>query len=124
MIFSWKRTAFWSCVYKNTDLRIYSDGRVGEERTHRAPLSPKPQLEKKNRVARYHASLLTKTDYNFKIPKGKKIVNVLMLYPSYRKVILERNGEERILNSGDVFFDKIILTPFAFCKMLSESEEK
>ena len=111
----------WSCAHKNADIRIYSDGRVGEERVCKAPLSPKRNSVDEEKVTKYYARAVNKTEYNIKIPKGKKIVNVMMLYPSYRKVILECNGKERCLQSGDVFFDKIIFTPFSFYKMISES---
>lgn len=114
---------FWSCAHKNTDLRIYPDGRVGEERTHKEPMTPKGRAGDKNKTARYSARQVNKTVYNFKIPNGKKIINVLLVYPSYRNVKLERNGEEKIMQSGDVFFDKIMLTPYAFFKMLSGTDE-
>ncbi len=114
---------FWSCAHKNTDLRIYSDGRVGEERTHKEPMDPKGRAGE-DRIVKYRARYVNKTEYNFKIPKGKRIINILLLYPSYRNVILEHNGEEQILHSGDVLFDKIILTPFAFGKMLADTDKK
>lgn len=110
---------FWSAAHKNVDLRIYSDGRVGEERTLREPITPKGDT--KYRTVRYSARYVKKTEYNFKNPNEKKIVNVVLVYPSYKKIILEKNGEEHILNSGDMFFDKIILTPFSFEKILSNT---
>ena len=113
----------WSCAHKNSDLRIYSDGRVGEERTHKAPMIPKERVGDRSKTARYSARQVNKTLYNFKTPNSKKIINVLLVYPSYRNVILERNGEEKMLQSGDVFFDKIMLTPYAFLKMLSGTDE-
>ena len=113
----------WSGAHRNADLRIYSDGRVGEERTNKEPMTPKGRAGDKSKTARYSARQVNKTVYNFKIPNGKKIINVLLIYPSYRNIILERNGEERILQSGDVFFDKVMLTPYAFLKMLSGTDE-
>ena len=112
---------FWSASHKNVDLRIYSDGRVGEERTLQEPMTP--HGESKKRLVKYSARYVKKTEYNFKNPNEKKIVNVILVYPSYRKIILEKDGQEQILNSGDLFFDKIILTPFSFVKMLSNIEK-
>ena len=86
-------------------------------------MTPKGRVGDKNKSARYSARQVNKTVYNFKTPNGKKIINILLIYPSYRNVILERNGEEKIMQSGDVFFDKIMLTPYAFLKMLSDPDE-
>ena len=110
----------WSAVHKNTDLRIYSNGLVGEERTYHAPLEPNKKSAKKS--ARYSARYVVKTEYNFKVAQNKKIVNVLLTYPAYRAIYFEKDGEVKALQAGDAFFDKIILTPFAFMKLLSEGK--
>ena len=112
---------FWSCVHRNNSLRICSDGRVCEERLSSPPLTPKGPV--KQRAVRYRAKYVPKTQYRFKNPSGKKIINVALVYPSYKNIILDRDGEEAILKSGDQFFDKVILTPLAFGKILSKKTE-
>lgn len=112
---------FWSCTRKNTVLRIYSDGRVCEERMTSAPITPKGP--RKERAIRYRPKYVPKTEYDFKNSNGKKIINVLLVYPSYKSIILDREGGERALHSGDTFFDKVILTPLAFGKILSQKTE-
>ena len=112
---------FWSCAHRNNSLRIFSDGRVCEERMASAPITPRGPL--KERAVRYRAKYVPKTEYNFKNLNGKKIINVILVYPSYKNIILDREGEERLLRSGDLFFDKIILTPLAFGKILSQKTE-
>ncbi|MBE6549970.1 MAG: hypothetical protein E7670_06035 [Ruminococcaceae bacterium] len=112
---------FWSCTHKNTTLRIYSDGRVCEERMLGAPITPKG--ERKERAISYRAKYVPKTEYNFKNLNDKKIINVILVYPSYKNIILDKGGEERVLHSGDLFFDKVILTPLAFGRILSQKTE-
>ena len=112
---------FWSCSHRNTDLRIHSDGRVAEERRFTAPITPKGPV--KTRPVSYRAKYVPKTEYNFKNFNGKKIINVILVYPSYKNIILDKEGEERVLHSGDLFFDKVILTPLAFGRILSQSSE-
>lgn len=111
---------FWSCSRRNTVLRIYSDGRVAEERSFTAPITPKGDI--RSRTVSYSARYVPKTEYNFKNPKCKKIINVILVYPSYKNIILDNAGDERVLHSGDVFFDKVILTPLAFGKILSSEQ--
>jgi hypothetical protein len=110
---------FWSCSHRNTDLRIYSDGRVAEERTFTAPITPRGPV--KARSVGYRAKYVPKTEYNFKNSNGKKIINVILVYPSYKNIILDKEGEEQVLHSGDLFFDKVILTPLSFGRILSKS---
>ncbi len=112
---------FWSCTHRNTILRISADGRVCEERTASAPITPTGPI--KERAIRYRAKYVPKTEYNFKNSSGKKIINVILVYPSYKSIILDRGEEERELHSGDLFFDKVILTPLAFGRILSQSSE-
>ena len=112
---------FWSCTHKNTNLRIRSDGSVCEERILSAPITPKGP--RKERTVSYRAKYVPKTEYNFKNLNDKKIINVILVYPSYKNIILDREGEESVLHSGDLFFDKIILTPLAFGKILSQKSE-
>ena len=112
---------FWSCTHRDTTLRISKDGRVCEERTVSAPITPKGP--RKERAISYRAKYVPKTEYNFKNPSGKKIINVILVYPSYKNIILDREGEERVLHSGDLFFDKVILTPLAFGRILSQKSE-
>ena len=71
----------------------------------------------------HRAKYVPKTEYNFKNSNGKKIINVILVYPSYKNIILDKGGEERVLHSGDLFFDKVILTPLAFGRILSQSSE-
>ena len=112
---------FWSCTHRNTTLRIGADGRVCEERMGSAPITPKGP--RKERAISYRSKYVPKTEYNFKNPSGKKIINVILVYPSYKNIILDKDGEERALHSGDLFFDKVILTPLAFGKILSQKTE-
>ncbi len=112
---------FWSCSHRNTELRIYSDGRVAEERSLPSPITPKGPV--KARTVSYRAKYVPKTEYNFKNSNGKKIINVILVYPSYKNIILDKDGEKRILHSGDLFFDKVILTPLAFGKILSQIQQ-
>ena len=112
---------FWSAAHRNADLRIRADGKVGEERTTTAPLTPRGRvIEKKSK---YSARPVPKTKYNFKVPNGKRVVRVVLVYPSYRSVILEKGSEICELHSGDLFFDKIILTPYAFLRLLSDGND-
>lgn len=112
---------FWSCVHKNASLRICSDGRVCEERVSSAPITPRGP--RKERAVSYRARYVPKTEYNFKNPNCKKIINVILVYPSYKNIILDKEGDAQILKSGDLFFDKVIMTPLAFGKILSQKNE-
>ena len=112
---------FWSCTHRNITLRIKGDGRVCEERSSSAPMTPKGS--RKERVISYRARYVPKTEYNFKNSSGKKIINVVLVYPSYKSIILDKGGEEHVLHSGDMFFDKVILTPLAFARILSQKSE-
>ena len=108
----------WSCARRNTDLRIFADGRVCEERSEQAPLTPYGSV--KQRTRRYPRAYVRKTERNFRLPPKRELVCVLLVYPSYRRIIIEKNGEALELKSGDMLFDKILLSPTAFLRMLSE----
>ena len=107
----------WSAAHRNVMLRIYSDGRVGEERMAVSPITPhgKP----KNKSVRYMARPVPVTAENFKIPSGKTLVKVVMMYPSYKEIYAENGEGINILKSGDMFFDKVICTPYSFIRLIS-----
>ena len=109
----------WSAKRRGVDLLISSDGTVAEQREDRDPLSPKGKA--RERILRSAFYTVPKTRENFTVPEGKRVVHILLVYPSYRSVMGYRHMQWVELQSGDRVFDKILYSPSAFEKHLLEA---
>lgn len=111
----------WSAKRRGVDLLISSDGLVAEERADRDPLSPSPKT--RERVIRSAFRPVPKTVTRFAVPEGKRVVRILLIYPSYRSVRGYHHMQWVELGSGDRVFDKLLYSPSAFeTLLLSQSE--
>ena len=109
----------WSAKRRGVDLLISSDGTVAEQREDRDPLTPKRKVQE--RVLRSAFYTVPKTRENFTVATGKRVVHILLVYPSYRKVMGYRHMQWVELQSGDRVFDKVLYSPSAFEKHLLDA---
>ncbi len=109
----------WSAKRRGVDLLISSDGTVAEQREDRDPLTPKGRT--RERVIRSAFYTVPKTRINFPVAEGKRVVHILLTYPSYRSVMGYRHMQWVELKSGDHVFDKILYSPSALEKHLLEA---
>ena len=52
---------------------------------------------------------------------GRQLQNVLLIYPSYREMVVRAGKKEVAIESGDSLFDKVVYSPSAFLKVLEEN---
>jgi hypothetical protein len=113
---------FSSC-YRGRSLIVGPDGRIAERRTVRAPLEPRRGArERKVSLGKWHAVPMTKPP---KLGKaGKRIVPILLNYPTYDCILHRQEGKEILLTQGSILFQKRIETPSTFEKLLFEESKR
>lgn len=111
----------WSSYFRGSSLVLTEMGRVIERRKTR------PVFKLKERSADFvlkRPQTVSPTRISKKYTVGRDVVRVLLIYPSYEKIIAKRGAGEIILGSGDQLFSKTIYSPSAFLKRLKSDSVK
>ena len=105
----------WSSYFQGSALAITEKGRVIERRKTR------PVFKLRERSADF-VLLRPKSVRPTKIAKrftlGREVERILLVYPSYDKIIAKIGAGEVELKSGDLLFSKTLYSPSAFIKRL------
>ena len=105
----------WSSYFQGSALAVTEKGRVIERRRTR------PVFKLRERSADF-VLLSPKGVRPTKIGKrftlGREVERVLLVYPSYEKIIAKQGAGEVELKSGDTLFSKTLYSPSAFLKRL------
>ncbi len=111
----------WSAVRKNTTLRILGDKVIAEERTNRVPMEPDRRKKKQHVEKRKKKFPAPQLPPKYRKREKRTILSVLLIYPSYSKVIAENREQPTELHSGDRIGSHILLSPSALEKILLTS---
>ena len=110
----------WSSYFKGSSLVLTEKGRVIERRKTRSVFD----LNKRSAdfvLSRPQSVRPTKIPKKYTV--GREMERILLIYPSYDKIIAKRGAGEVILKSGDELFFKTVYSPSAFIKRLKEHSE-
>lgn len=105
----------WACHRRGTTLVIDEEGRILEGRRYRLPLERNESAEadrirwKYSRRRRVPKTTLGKLETT-----EKKVVFVLLNYPTYDRIVRKGKGQEVPIMNGSTLFGKIFYTPSAF----------
>ena len=124
----------WTSRRRDETLLIYPDGRVSEQRTRFLPL--RISRSEARRPYRTLPRRVPKTVPPELKPKGRRVIPVLLIYPSYREILAveevnaDTEAKKKIrqkkrralrtvrLGTGDLLFGKRISSPSGLEKML------
>ena len=107
----------WSAYRNGSVLLLGERGRVREQRRIHEPLAvrrKKPQ---------YHRSLalaVPRTRLMLRKTEKRPVTRILLVYPSYREILVKKRDQILRLSSGDPIFDKLLYSPSAFEKLLRQ----
>ena len=102
----------WTPWYRDADLCIDADGCAYETRTVGAPLTPR--AKRRPRPLRGLRYTVPPTKTRFRVPHTMQQTSVLLVAPSYRRILRSEGGKWRELHVGDVMLGKILSTPSEF----------
>jgi hypothetical protein len=102
------------CYHRGRELVIGSNGQVCQRSVHHAPLNPRKNT-KKRVDGRWKA--VPKTRLPKSVDTQKRVIPVLLNYPTYASIYLQKD-RETTLYQGEQVFEKIILSPSALEKRL------
>ena len=108
----------WSSYFQGSSLVLTEMGRVIERRKTR------PVFNLRTRSADFVLSRpqsVRPTKIAKRYTVNREMERILLIYPSYDKIIAKRGAGEVILKSGDELFFKTIYSPSAFVKHIKES---
>ena len=111
----------WSAYRRDGILVITEKGRVFVRRYAPILLDVRRDAKEARADSRQRPVCRTVTPLSEK--DRRPLTKILLVYPSYRAILRQDKGEELPLKSGDVAFDKTILTPSALEKLLRERGE-
>ena len=106
----------WSPKHKDAELRVDKNGRIFEVRTVGAPLTPHGRHH--NRTVRGRSYSVPLTKARFRTPRSVRQVSILLVAPSYRRILRHDGAGWYELGVGDVLFDKLLFTPSEFLALV------
>ena len=102
----------WSPWHRDAELWIGADGRIFETQRVGAPLSPRQKQSPRTiRGRRYAVPSVT---MRTRVPTQR----ILLITPSYRRILRREGRGVREIATGELIFDKILCTPASFLSML------
>ena len=105
----------WSAYRRDSALLVNEIGEIRERRRIREPLSVR---RKKPQHHRSLALAVPRTRLTLRKTESRSVTRILLVYPSYREVLAERDCRTVRLGSGDNLFDKLLYSPSAFEALL------
>lgn len=109
----------WSPVHRDAELRILRDGRVQETRVVAVPLQP--HADRRTRTVRGHSYTVPPLKMCFRTPPAFRRVNVLLVYPSYRRILQRGERGWREFGAGESLLGGILVTPADFLALVKQS---
>lgn len=105
------------CYHRGRELVIGRNGQVRQRSIHRAPMNLQKNAfsEKKRFIGQWRA--VPKTRLPRSVDTKKKVIPILLNYPTYESIYLQKDRETTIYQ-GEQVFEKIILSPSALEKRL------
>ena len=105
----------WSSYFQGSTLAVTEKGRVIERRRTR------PVFKLRARSSDFvllSPRAVRPTRIGRRYTVGREVERVLLIYPSYERIIAKKGAGEVELNSGDSLFSKTVYSPSAFLKHL------
>ena len=110
----------WSPWHRNADLFVGSDGRVCEVRALEAPLAP--HGARRSRAVRGLRYRVPKSEVRARLPRTVRQENLLLIAPSYRRILRREGGKWREVSEGDTLFGKTLITPDSFLNLIYKNK--
>lgn len=110
----------WTPWYRDANLCIDADGCAYETRTVGAPLTPR--AKRRPRPLRGLRYTVPSTKMRFRVPHAMQQMSVLLIAPSYRRILRREGGKWCELNMGDTLFEKILSTPADFLSLVCRAK--
>ena len=108
----------WSAYRKGSVLVVTDRGRVFERRYAPILMDVRRNARASKMEGRRQAVRRTQSPISPKDPRP--LTKLLLVYPSYREVLRQTGEGELPLSSGDVIFDKRLVSPSALERLLRE----
>ena len=99
----------WSPWHREAELRVVGNDKAYESRAVGAPLTPNGA--RPARTLRSRPYTVQPTKLRLRTPSTIKQVRVLLVFPSYRRILRRESGGWRAITVGDAIFDKLLYTP-------------
>jgi len=108
----------WAAYRRSDSLLLTDRGRVVLYRSGRTPMATGKGRDGIRQGSKERA--VPRTRLPKAVAERKDILRVLLVYPSYREIVLWDGEKRQRLNSQDTVFDKQLHTPSSFRRLLSE----
>lgn len=108
----------WSAYRQGSVLVVTDRGRVFERRYAPILMDVRRNAKVSKMEGRRQAVRRTQLPISTKDPRPQ--TKLLLVYPSYREVLRQVGEQEHPLSSGDVIFDKRLVSPSALERLLRE----
>lgn len=108
----------WASYKRSTSLVLTRGGRVVERRTVGSVLDVSGS-DNSHTVESAPLSV-PRTKLSKKYSRGREVRRILLVYPSYQKMLRIEGRREIPIRSGDELFDKRVYSPSAFIEVLRE----
>ena len=107
----------WSSYFVDTSLILSRDGRVHERRMTRKVFAVD---DKGSFALKGFSHSVPKTKLGAKYRRGRKVFDVLLVYPSYKNVMFFDGKREVKVSTGDEIMDKLLYSPYSFTNELKK----
>ena len=111
----------WSATHRSDSLVLTDHGRVVLCRSGRTPIETGKSRSSLRRTSHPHAVPRTRLPKSY--AERHDVVRVLLVYPSYREIVL-MGKDRRLLRSGDAIFDKQLHSPSSLKQLICGGENE
>ena len=110
----------WSAYRRDSVLVLARDGKISERR--QAPVVLDVRRNAQGTKSVRGGGRVRRTILPLSQKDRRSVTKLLLVYPSYQKMMRQTGEGEISLHSGDVIFDKILISPSALEKLLTEEK--
>ena len=110
----------WTPWHRDAELRITAEGKAYETRAVCRPLTPRGP--RRPYLLRSYSVAVPPTELRVRTPRSIRQVRVLLVAPSYQRILRRESGRWNELHEGDSLFDKIFFSPSYFLAMMTQED--
>ena len=107
----------WTAWHRDAELWVDEDGRVVETRKTAAPLNPRGA--RRPRTVRGGRHTVPKDRLRIRTPRSVRQVSILLIEPSYRRILRREGRAVAEVHDGDTLFGRILYTPSTFLALIT-----
>ncbi len=110
----------WACYRRGTTLLVDEGGRVAVRSRYPLPIQKEEGMESIEEVVNGRFRSVPRTEAPRLEAKGKRVIPVLLCYPTYDAAFRKIRGKILPIRNGDVLFEKKFYTPSALERAMKQ----